>query len=139
MFYFHRTTGYITLKVGKTAAFAVGGGIILLQIAQQKGYVTIDWKKIKEKAEISTEKVDTAYIKDSSKWIEKVNFSLLSLKEQIDLNPLLISDKRICQREYLFCYRIYRRFSHWFIILICLNCTYKCLVCYHFISNYVIA
>lgn len=67
-----RTTGYITLKVGKTAAFAVGGGIILLQIAQQKGYITIDWKKIKEKAESSSEKVESTYGKDGSKWIEKV-------------------------------------------------------------------
>lgn len=67
-----RTTGYITLKVGKTAAFAVGGGIILLQIAQQKGYIKIDWTKIKEKAESSTEKVESTYSKDTSKWIGKV-------------------------------------------------------------------
>lgn len=58
--------------MGKTAAFAVGGGIILLQVAQQKGYITIDWKKLKEKAESSTEKVEKTYTKESSKWIEKV-------------------------------------------------------------------
>lgn len=100
-----RTTGYITLKVGKTAAFAVGGGIILLQIAQQKGYVTIDWKKIKEKAEIGTEKVESTYSKDTSKWIEKVrgwccdfrffllnifylNFRLKNLPKKIHALPL---------------------------------------------------
>lgn len=61
------------MKVGKTAALAVGGGIILLQIAQQKGYVTIDWNKVKEKAEKSTEKVENKYSSETSKWIKAVS------------------------------------------------------------------
>ena len=34
------------LKVGKAAATAVGGSLILLQIAHYKGYVTVDWNRI---------------------------------------------------------------------------------------------
>merc|ERR1719245_2381205 len=39
-------SGYIMMKVGKAAATAVGGSLILLQIAHYKGYVTVDWNRI---------------------------------------------------------------------------------------------
>ncbi len=38
--------GYMTMKVGKAAATAVGGSLILLQIAHYKGYVKVDWNKM---------------------------------------------------------------------------------------------
>jgi uncharacterized membrane protein (Fun14 family) len=34
------------MKVGKAAATAVGGSLILLQIAHYKGYITVDWNRI---------------------------------------------------------------------------------------------
>ncbi len=30
------------MKIGKTAAFLVGGGIILLQVANEQGWIKID-------------------------------------------------------------------------------------------------
>ena len=33
--------GYVTMKVGKMAATAIGGSLLLLQIAHHKGYVKV--------------------------------------------------------------------------------------------------
>ncbi|KAJ8402320.1 hypothetical protein AAFF_G00371850 [Aldrovandia affinis] len=38
--------GYLFQKVGKLAASAVGGGFLLLQIANHTGYVKVDWKRV---------------------------------------------------------------------------------------------
>lgn len=38
--------GYVTMKLGKMAATAIGGSLLLLQIAHHKGYVKIDWNKM---------------------------------------------------------------------------------------------
>ncbi|XP_051914904.1 FUN14 domain-containing protein 1-like isoform X2 [Hippocampus zosterae] len=38
--------GYIFQRVGKVATTAVGGGFLLLQIANHSGYVQVDWKKV---------------------------------------------------------------------------------------------
>ncbi|XP_028405620.1 FUN14 domain-containing protein 1-like [Dendronephthya gigantea] len=38
--------GNIFKKVGKVTALAIGGGLLVLQLASQSGYVTINWKKI---------------------------------------------------------------------------------------------
>ncbi|XP_035290159.1 FUN14 domain-containing protein 2 isoform X2 [Anguilla anguilla] len=40
--------GYLFQKVGKLAASAVGGGFILLQIANHTGYITVDWKRVEK-------------------------------------------------------------------------------------------
>merc|ERR1712223_1568313 len=39
-------SGYLAMKIGKAAATAVGGSLILLQIAHYKGYITVDWNRI---------------------------------------------------------------------------------------------
>ena len=39
-------SGYVMMKVGKAAATAVGGSLILLQIAHYKGYITVDWNRM---------------------------------------------------------------------------------------------
>merc|ERR1712047_226866 len=39
-------SGYIMMKVGKAAATAIGGSLILLQIAHYKGYITVDWNRM---------------------------------------------------------------------------------------------
>ena len=41
-------SGYLMMKVGKAAATAVGGSLILLQIAHYKGYITVDWNRMVE-------------------------------------------------------------------------------------------
>ncbi|KAL0985419.1 hypothetical protein UPYG_G00156650 [Umbra pygmaea] len=40
--------GYIFKKVGRIAATTVGGGFLLLQIANRSGYVQVDWKKVEK-------------------------------------------------------------------------------------------
>ncbi|XP_028810308.1 FUN14 domain-containing protein 1-like [Denticeps clupeoides] len=40
--------GYLFQRVGKVAATAVGGGFLLLQIANHSGYVQVDWKKVEK-------------------------------------------------------------------------------------------
>ncbi|KAK0152567.1 FUN14 domain-containing protein 1 [Merluccius polli] len=40
--------GYLFQRVGKIAATAVGGGFLLLQIANHSGYVQVDWKKVEK-------------------------------------------------------------------------------------------
>merc|ERR1719293_590296 len=38
--------GYVTMKAGKMAATAIGGSLLLLQIAHHKGYIKVDWNKM---------------------------------------------------------------------------------------------
>eukprot|EP00090_Calanus_glacialis_P030800 TRINITY_DN5006_c0_g1_i1.p1 TRINITY_DN5006_c0_g1~~TRINITY_DN5006_c0_g1_i1.p1 ORF type:complete len:150 (-),score=56.07 TRINITY_DN5006_c0_g1_i1:164-613(-) len=40
------TAGYLTMKAGKMAATAIGGSLLLLQIAHHKGYIKVDWNKM---------------------------------------------------------------------------------------------
>ena len=49
--------GYMTMKVGKMAATAVGGSLLLLQIAHHKGYVTVDWNKMTKDSTSLSDKV----------------------------------------------------------------------------------
>lgn len=51
-------TGFLSMKVGKTAALALGGGIILLQIANEKGYININWDKVNKKLDKVSDKVE---------------------------------------------------------------------------------
>jgi len=38
--------GYMSMKLGKMAATAVGGTLLILQIAHHKGYIKVDWNKM---------------------------------------------------------------------------------------------
>lgn len=69
---FYRATGYITMKVGKMAAIAVGGGIILLQMANQQGIISIDWNKVQKKVDKVTDKVEEAVTGQGPSWADKV-------------------------------------------------------------------
>ncbi|CAD6997855.1 unnamed protein product [Ceratitis capitata] len=71
-------TGFATMKVGKFAAFAIGGGIILMEIAHQEGFIEIDWSKITGKLDKVTDKVETAVTGQEKNWIEKVSENMLS-------------------------------------------------------------
>ncbi|XP_067620876.1 FUN14 domain-containing protein 1 isoform X2 [Eurosta solidaginis] len=64
-------TGFATMKIGKFAAFAIGGGIILMEIAHQEGFIDIDWSKITGKLDKVTDKVETAVTGQEKNWIEK--------------------------------------------------------------------
>uniref|UniRef100_A0A1B6KJ32 FUN14 domain-containing protein n=1 Tax=Graphocephala atropunctata TaxID=36148 RepID=A0A1B6KJ32_9HEMI len=64
-------TGYLMMKVGKVAAVAVGGGIILLQIANHKGYVKVNWDRIYKNVEEQVDKIDASSSK-KPKILDKV-------------------------------------------------------------------
>lgn len=72
------------MKIGRSAAFALGGGIILLQFAQHKGYITIDWNKVKESTLEASEKVDNLVSANKEyKWLEEVsyiNFKMIAFR-----------------------------------------------------------
>lgn len=51
-------TGYLAMKVGRAAAFALGGGVILLELANEKGYIKINWDKITKQIDKVEDYVD---------------------------------------------------------------------------------
>ncbi|KAF2880488.1 hypothetical protein ILUMI_25695 [Ignelater luminosus] len=51
-------TGYLAMKIGKTAACAIGGGIILLEIANEKGYINVNWDKVNRQIDKVSDKVE---------------------------------------------------------------------------------
>lgn len=80
------------MKVGKMAAIAVGGGIILLQIANQEGYVKIDWSKINKNVDKVTDKVEEAVTGEGPKWMDKVCW-IYFLYSHYDLQEKIVRRK----------------------------------------------
>jgi uncharacterized membrane protein (Fun14 family) len=60
------------MKVGKAAAFAFGGGIILLQIANKQGYVKVNWDKIYRQADKAADRLGGKATGQGPEWTEKV-------------------------------------------------------------------
>ena len=54
---FFRVTGYVAMKIGKTVATAVGGSLILLQLAHHKGYISVNWSKVNKDLEGASNKL----------------------------------------------------------------------------------
>lgn len=61
------------MKVGKVVAITVGGSIILLQIASNEGYITIDWNKITKKANKLADKAEEKITGEGPSWADKVS------------------------------------------------------------------
>uniref|UniRef100_A0A2A4K882 FUN14 domain-containing protein 1 n=1 Tax=Heliothis virescens TaxID=7102 RepID=A0A2A4K882_HELVI len=53
-------TGVSVVRVGRVAAFGLGGGIILLHFACECGYIHVNWERVKEAAG------------ESQAWLEKL-------------------------------------------------------------------
>ncbi|XP_060866648.1 FUN14 domain-containing protein 1 isoform X1 [Metopolophium dirhodum] len=51
-------TGFIMMKLGKAAAFTVGSGILVLQLANSSGYININWDKLTRGVERVAEQVE---------------------------------------------------------------------------------
>ncbi|XP_066156640.1 FUN14 domain-containing protein 1-like [Euwallacea fornicatus] len=65
-------SGYLAMRVAKTTAFAVGGGIILLQVASDSGFIKVNWTKVNKNLEKITETVeDGLSIGHNKTWSEK--------------------------------------------------------------------
>jgi len=60
-------SGYLAMRVAKTTAFAVGGGIILLQIANETGFVKVNWKKLNRKLEKVADRVENELVNSHNK------------------------------------------------------------------------
>ncbi|KAG6457736.1 hypothetical protein O3G_MSEX010455 [Manduca sexta] len=65
-------TGFISMKIGKIAAVGLGGSVILLHIASQKGYIDINWDKINKKVDKISDKIEKEATGRSPDWFEKV-------------------------------------------------------------------
>lgn len=70
---FSRVTGYLTMKIGKIAAVGIGGSVILLHVASQKGYIDINWDKINKRVDKISDKIEKEATGKSTDWFEKVS------------------------------------------------------------------
>ncbi|XP_018325535.1 FUN14 domain-containing protein 1 isoform X1 [Agrilus planipennis] len=65
-------TGYLAMKIGKTAALALGGSIILLEIANEKGYIRINWNKVNRELDKVADKIDEQVTGQPPNWMNKM-------------------------------------------------------------------
>ncbi|KAG7310710.1 hypothetical protein JYU34_003515 [Plutella xylostella] len=65
-------TGFLTMKIGKVAAVGIGSGVILLHLANQKGYVDINWDKINKRVDKISDKIEKETTGKSPAWFDKV-------------------------------------------------------------------
>jgi len=64
-------SGYLAMKVGKAAATAVGGSLILLQIAHYKGYVKINWNQLTNDSQTICEQMRDKLSKNTQTGVQK--------------------------------------------------------------------
>ncbi|XP_074032603.1 FUN14 domain-containing protein 1 [Leptinotarsa decemlineata] len=79
--------GFLALRVAKTAALALGGGIILLQVANEKGYININWDKFNKNLDKIRDKAEGEVAGEEPTWIHRtekiVDKQLNNTKNQI--------------------------------------------------------
>nr|CAD7412441.1 unnamed protein product [Timema poppensis] len=76
-------TGFVTVRVGKAAAFAVGGSVLLLQVAHHQGYIKVNWDKVYKHVDKVADKVEKEATGQSPKWMEKATVYHVSLTHHI--------------------------------------------------------
>lgn len=79
--------GYLFQRVGKIAATAVGGGFLLLQIANHSGYVQVDWKKVEK----DVNKAKKHLKKKANKAVPEINTFIEEATDFIKRNIVLSS------------------------------------------------
>ncbi|CAG5121185.1 unnamed protein product [Candidula unifasciata] len=68
-------TGYLANKFGKMAAISLGSTLLLFQIAQHNGYITIDWTKVRHAMTKAQAKAKHTMLKHQTSIIQKgMNF-----------------------------------------------------------------
>uniref|UniRef100_A0A0A9WA21 FUN14 domain-containing protein 1 n=1 Tax=Lygus hesperus TaxID=30085 RepID=A0A0A9WA21_LYGHE len=65
-------SSYLMMKVGKVAAVALGGGIILLQVASHNGYVKVNWDRLYKKVEQAESVIEAKAQEKGPKILNKV-------------------------------------------------------------------
>ncbi|PFX26816.1 FUN14 domain-containing protein 1-like [Stylophora pistillata] len=65
--------GYVFKRVGKLTLSAIGGGILLIQVAHRAGYININWKRMEKDVDKITTKVkkEVKKIKKNEEEIER--------------------------------------------------------------------
>lgn len=74
IFHINRVTGFASAKVGRLAAFTIGGAIILLEVANEQGIIKIDWSRLYRKVDEAGDKVQETLTGEAPKWMDKVSF-----------------------------------------------------------------
>lgn len=60
------------MKVGKTAAFLIGSGILMLEVANEQGWIKVDWSKVTKQVDAVGDKVEEAVTGEGPRWMDKV-------------------------------------------------------------------
>lgn len=63
--------GVVFSKVGKTAASALAGSLLMFQIAQHQGYIKVNWKKVNGDIEKAKSKLDKHSKKEIRSFIDE--------------------------------------------------------------------
>lgn len=77
-----RLTGFVAMQFGKVLGTALGGGIILLELANEKGYIKINWDKVNRKLDKVSDKVEKNITGQGPSWSDKVGANNKTLKFQ---------------------------------------------------------
>lgn len=72
-------TGFASAKVGRLAAFTIGGAIILLEVANEQGIIKIDWSRLYKKVDEAGDKVQET-LGQGPKWVDKVSSKKMLLQ-----------------------------------------------------------
>uniref|UniRef100_A0A1L8DUU5 Protein with signal anchor n=1 Tax=Nyssomyia neivai TaxID=330878 RepID=A0A1L8DUU5_9DIPT len=64
-------TGFMTVRVGRMVAVVVGGSIILLQVANEQGYIKVNWNKVNSKVDKIADKVEETVTGEGPRWVDK--------------------------------------------------------------------
>ncbi|XP_064826066.1 FUN14 domain-containing protein 1-like isoform X3 [Oncorhynchus masou masou] len=91
-----RCAGYLFQRVGKIAATAIGGGFLLLQIANHSGYVQVDWKKVEK----DVNKAKKHLKKRTKQAAPEINSFFEEVKSACFLLLPLSAGHRVCQEEH---------------------------------------
>ncbi|XP_069104009.1 FUN14 domain-containing protein 1-like isoform X1 [Argopecten irradians] len=65
-------SGYLFVKVGKIAAMTLGTTILLVQIAQYKGYIQINWKKVQKEMNMAKKQMSKEISKKYPHYSENI-------------------------------------------------------------------
>jgi len=65
-------TGFLAMKGMKVAATAIGGGIIILQIASHQGYININWNRLRRDMNDATTKIVEGGDQKKKDWTGKL-------------------------------------------------------------------
>ncbi|XP_072380804.1 FUN14 domain-containing protein 1A-like [Diabrotica undecimpunctata] len=74
-------TGIVTTKIGKSAALAVGGGMMLLQILNEMEYININWDRVNDTVNNSVEENmvngGALYLKKIKEFVKNKNVCII--------------------------------------------------------------